>query len=603
MKPLAFAVALALGLTPLLSAPSANAAPAAATAAAAKKPAAAPAWVARSNQLAQILLDAQGPFQPESTGFFGVPGYDDKVADLGPDNGKRYRDAMTKARGELQAKLASEKDPNVRQDLEIMIGAANESIEGSALTEQYFLPWSDAPQTIFSGLNLLLSDQVPAERRAKAVDRLKAYAGLQQGSTALTTLARQRYEERLSNKALLQPTKIEVQQSLDNVDTYVSGIESLLQKYKMTGADDAMKALAGQMKDYAAWTRAEVLPKARDDARLPAPVYAFQLKQVGIDIAPQQLMQRAQLEFMETRSAMRQLAPLVVQAKGLKVADTADIVAVIRALKQEKIPNDQLETHYRKVIDAIDPLIHEHKIVDVPQRPMQMRLGSAAESAASPAPHFLPAPLVNNTGQQGTFVLPLGNPAAGEGAQYDDFNFGSAAWTLSAHEGRPGHELQFTAMVERGISLARTMFAFNSVNVEGWALYAEAEMVPYEPLDGQLIALQFRLLRAARAMLDPMLNLGQIDRASAERVLIDEVGLSKAMATQELDRYMVRMPGQAGSYFYGYTRIMELRMQTELALGAKFDRKAFNNFLLDQGLLPPDQLAKAVNETFVPKYR
>ena len=603
MKPLAFAVALALGLTPLLSAPSATAAPAAATAAAAKKPAAAPAWVARSNQLAQILLDAQGPFQPESTGFFGVPGYDDKVADLGPDNGKRYRDAMTKARGELQAKLASEKDPNVRQDLEIMIGAANESIEGSALTEQYFLPWSDAPQTIFSGLNLLLSDQVPAERRAKAVDRLKAYAGLQQGSTPLTTLARQRYEERLSNKALLQPTKIEVQQSLDNVETYVSGIESLLQKYKMTGADDAMKALAGQMKDYAAWTRAEVLPKARDDARLPAPVYAFQLKQVGIDIAPQQLMQRAQLEFMETRSAMRQLAPLVVEAKGLKVADTADIVAVIRALKQEKIPNDQLETHYRKVIDAIDPLIHEHKIVDVPQRPMQMRLGSAAESAASPAPHFLPAPLVNNTGQQGTFVLPLGNPAAGEGAQYDDFNFGSAAWTLSAHEGRPGHELQFTAMVERGISLARTMFAFNSVNVEGWALYAEAEMVPYEPLDGQLIALQFRLLRAARAMLDPMLNLGQIDRASAERVLIDEVGLSKAMATQELDRYMVRMPGQAGSYFYGYTRIMELRMQTELALGAKFDRKAFNNFLLDQGLLPPDQLAKAVNETFVPKYQ
>ncbi|KIP86645.1 hypothetical protein SN15_06290 [Stenotrophomonas maltophilia] len=599
MKPLVLAIALALGAAPLLSIAPAHAAPAAAS----KKPAAAPAWVARSNQLAQILLDAQGPFQPESTGFFGVPGYDDKVADLGPDNARRYREAMTKARGELQAKLASEKDPNVRQDLEIMIGAASESIEGSALGEQYFLPWSDAPQTIFSGLNLLLSDQVPAERRAKAVDRLKAYAGLQPGGTPLTTLARQRYEERLSNSALLQPTKIEVQQSLDNVETYISGIESLLQKYKVAGADEAMKTLAGQLKDYAAWTRSTVLPKAREDTRLPAPVYAYQLKQVGIDIDPKLLMQRAQLEFMETRSAMRQLAPLVVQAKGLKVSDPTDPVAVIRALKKETIANDQLEGHYRKVIDAIDPLIHEHQIVDVPQRAMQMRLGSAAESAASPAPHFLPAPLVNNTGQQGTFVLPLGNPAAGEGAQYDDFNFGSAAWTLSAHEGRPGHELQFTAMVERGVSLARTMFAFNSVNVEGWALYAEAEMVPYEPLDGQLIALQFRLLRAARAMLDPMLNLGLIERADAERVLIDEVSLSKAMATQELDRYTVRMPGQAGSYFYGYTRILELRMQTELALGAKFDRKAFNNFLLDQGLLPPDQLAKAVNEVFIPKYR
>ena len=48
---------------------------------------------------------------------------------------------------------------------------------------------------------------------------------------------------------------------------------------------------------------------------------------------------------------------------------------------------------------------------------------------------------------------------------------------------------------------------------------------------------------------------------------------------------------------------MELRMRTELALGAKFDRLKFNNFLLDQGLLPPDQLATAVDEVFVPAQR
>ncbi len=599
MKPLVLAVALALSVPAAVSAPPALAA----TPAASKTPAA-PAWVKRSNELAQILLDAQGPFQPEETGFFGVPGYDDKVADFGPDSSARYRAAMAKARSELQGKLATERDPNVRQDLEIMIGAASQNIEGSELNDKYLLPWTDTPQLVFSGINLLLSDQTPPERRAKALDRLKRYAGLLPGSEPVTTLSRQRYEERLADKTLLQPTKIEVEQSLANVDTYITGIEKLFGKYKIEGADEALKAIAGQLREYRDWTRSSVLPKARTDARLPAPLYAYQLKRVGIDIDPQLLMQRAQLEFMETRSAMRQLAPLVVQAKGLKVADPRDPVAVIRALKGDKIADDQLEQHYRGVIDAIDPIIRKEQIVDVPQRPMQMRLGSAAESAASPAPHFLPAPLVGNTGQQGTFVLPLGNPAAGDkAAQYDDFNFGSAAWTLSAHEGRPGHELQFTAMVERGISLPRTMFAFNSVNVEGWALYAEAEMVPYEPLDGQLIALQFRLLRAARAMLDPMLNLGLIDRADAKRMLIDEVGLSEAMATQELDRYMVRSPGQAGSYFYGYTRILELRMQTELALGERFDRMKFNNFLLDQGLLPPDQLAKAVNEVFVPKHK
>ncbi|MEG2806121.1 DUF885 family protein, partial [Stenotrophomonas sp.] len=382
----------------------------------ASKAPASPAWVARSNQLAQILLDAQGPFQPEETGFFGVPGYDDKVADFGPDNGARYRAAIAKARTELQGKLATERDPNVRQDLAIMIAAAGQSIEGSELNDKYLLPWVDTPQTVFSGINMLLSDQVPAERRAKALDRVKAYAGLAPGTQPVTTLSRQRYEERLADKTLLQPTRIEVEQSLANVDTYISGIEQLFGKYKVAGADEALKTLATQLRDYRDWTRKDVLPKARTDARLPEPLYAFQLKRVGIDIAPATLIQRAQLEFMETRSAMRSLSPLVVQAKGLKVADPTDPVAVVRALKGDKIADDQLEHHYRGVIDAIDPIIRREKIVDVPQRAMQMRLGSAAESAASPAPHFLPAPLVGNTGQQGTFVLPLGNPAAGDKA-------------------------------------------------------------------------------------------------------------------------------------------------------------------------------------------
>jgi len=591
MKPLVLAVSLAL-LAPLPLA--VQAAPAKATTPAA------PAWVARSNAFTQILLDAQGPFQPELVGFFGVPGYDDKVADLGPDHDARYRAALAKARTELQSKLAVEKDNDVRQDLAILIHAIDQEIEGSELNERYLLPWVDVPQAVFSGINNLLSDQTPAARRASALGRLKAYTGLAPGSTAMVDLAKARYTERLSNPQLLQPTRREVEQALANVDTYIEGIKDLFGKYKIAGADEALKATAAQLQAYADWTRSEVLPKAREDARLPAPLYAFQLKQVGIGVEPQVLMDRAQVEFMETRSAMRQLAPLVAKAKGLP--EGGDYVDVIRALKGNKIADDQLEHYYRGVIDQIDPIIRKQGIVDVPQRPMQMRLGSPAESAAQPAPHFLPAPLVGNTGQQGQFVLPLGNPQAdgGKKEQYDDFNFGSAAWTLSAHEGRPGHELQFTAMVERGVSLARSMYAFNSVNVEGWALYAEAEMVPYEPLDGQLIALQFRLLRAARAMLDPMLNLGLIDRESARQVLEDKVGLSPAMARQELDRYMVRAPGQAGSYFYGYSRILELRMRTELALGPKFDRLKFNNFLLDQGLLPPDQLAKAVEEVFIP---
>ena len=479
-----------------------------------------------------------------------------------------------------------------------MIQAADDSIESAEVNERLVLPFADAPQLVFQGLNGLLSDQTPADRRAKALDRLKAYTGTAPGSAPITELARQRYEERVDNTELLRPTKLQVEQALNNVEAYRKGIRQLFKQYKVIGSEQALKTLDRQFTDYVIWVRNDVLPTARTDTTLPPELYALQLKQVGIDIPPALLIQRARLAFMETRAAMERLAPLVAKEKGIEATDYR---SVIRALKRDIIPNDQLETRYRTVIDAIDPIIHRERIVDVPNRPMVMRLGSEAESAAQPAPHFLPAPLVGNTGQQGQFVLPVSNPAlSGKAEAYDDFNFPSVAWTLSAHEGRPGHELQFTAMLERGVSLARSLFAFNSVNVEGWALYAEAEMIPYEPLDGQLMALQFRLLRATRAMLDPMLNLGMIDRPRAEKVLIEDVGVSKAMARQELDRYTFNAPGQAGSYFYGYARILELRAETELALGDKFDRLAFNNFLLDQGMLPPDLLAKAVREQFVP---
>lgn len=590
MKPFALALALSIALAAPLSATAQTPTP---------TPAAktAPEWVNTSNRYAQILLEAQLRFQPEGASFFGIPGYDDKIADLGPDNAARFRKATAEAKAKLQEKLQLERDPNVRQDLEIMIQAADDNIESTLVNERLILPFADAPQLVFQGLKALLSEQTPPERRGKALDRLKAYTGLN-GGTPITVQARERYAERAGNAALLRPTKLEVEQALGNVDTYAKGIRKLFAEYKVADSEAALKALDQQFADYAAWTRKEVLPHARTDTRLPPELYALQLKQVGIDIPPQLLIQRARLAFMETRAAMDRLAPLVAKEKGIAATDYRD---VIRALKRDTISDDKLEARYREVIDAIDPIIRRERIVDVPNRPMIMRLGTDAENAAQPAPHFLPAPLVGNTGQQGQFVLPLSNPALKDKADaYDDFNFPAVAWTLSAHEGRPGHELQFTAMVERGVSLARTLFAFNSVNVEGWALYAEAEMIPHEPLDGQLLALQFRLLRAARAMLDPMLNLGTIDRARAEKVLIEDVGLSKAMARQELDRYTFNSPGQAGSYFYGYARILELRAETELALGDKFDRLAFNNFLLDQGMLPPDLQAKAVREQFVP---
>ena len=56
-------------------------------------------------------------------------------------------------------------------------------------------------------------------------------------------------------------------------------------------------------------------------------------------------------------------------------------------------------------------IIVDHQLVTLPDRPAIIRLGTPAESAQQPAPHMVPPPFLNNTGQRGVFVLPLNMPA------------------------------------------------------------------------------------------------------------------------------------------------------------------------------------------------
>jgi len=82
--------------------------------------------------------------------------------------------------------------------------------------------------------------------------------------------------------------------------------------------------------------------------------------------------------------------------------------------------------------------------------------------------------------------------------------------------------------------------------------------------------------------------------AEAHRVLEQDVVQSHAFAQEEVERYTYRMPGQANSYFYGFTRLIDLRKETEATLGPQFNQKRFHDFILAQGLLPPDLMREAV---------
>jgi uncharacterized protein (DUF885 family) len=561
--------------------------------------AAPPAWVAKSNAHAKILLDVTARLSPEGAGRMGVDGLDTAITDITPGFEERAIAANRQALTRLETALAAETDPQVKQDLRILIESAKDTITGVELNRKYVMPYFNVAGAVFGGLRALLDDQVPAERRAAALVRLRKYAGVETGSAPFAVLAEGAVRARMATPGLQWPAKAQVERGLADTAAFIDGIPQLFDKFKIAGYEEAFGRLKAQLTAYDEFVRRDILPKARTDFRQPAELYAFQLRQYGVDIAPAELTKMAHEAFTTIQREMQTLAPVVAKAKGSTATDYRD---VIRELKKEQLVGDAILPHYQARLKELEAIIAREKLVTLPTRPARIRLASAAETAASPAPNMRPPRLVGNTGEQGEFVLPLNVPSTdGTTMRTDDFTFAAASWTLTAHEARPGHEMQFAGMIEAGVSTVRALFSFNSTNVEGWGLYAERIVQPFMPPEGRLISLQHRLLRAARAYLDPELQAGTVTPDQAFKVLTDEVVVSPAMARQEVDRYTFRAPGQATSYFYGYTKLVALRAEVEKAQGSSFNQQAFHDFILSQGLLPPALMRDAVLANFVKK--
>ena len=66
--------------------------------------------------------------------------------------------------------------------------------------------------------------------------------------------------------------------------------------------------------------------------------------------------------------------------------------------------------------------------------------------------------------------------------------------------------------------------------------------------------------------------------------------------TEEIDRYISSMPGQALSYMIGRLEIQRMRADAEAALGDRFDIKAFHDTILDSGAVPLETLDRMVSE-------
>src|SRR6476620_2276933 len=123
-------------------------------------PASSRAWIEASNKHAQVLLDVRARFGPEGAGQIGVAGLDREVTSLTPESLRQMRQASAAALTRLKSLLEAEKDPLVRQDLEILVHSAQTEVHSQQLEEDRLLPYTDVTALVFRGVRSLLDEQV-----------------------------------------------------------------------------------------------------------------------------------------------------------------------------------------------------------------------------------------------------------------------------------------------------------------------------------------------------------------------------------------------------------------------------------------------------------
>lgn len=227
----------------------------------------------------------------------------------------------------------------------------------------------------------------------------------------------------------------------------------------------------------------------------------------------------------------------------------------------------------------------------LPKARFEIRLTDPTIAASAPAQYYAPT----DDGRPGIFAMPVINPRRVS-------SFGLAA--LLAHEGMPGHHLEFGIKTLNKVPEFRRRLWFNAYG-EGWALYAEFlghELGLYEEPLALMGRYSYELFRAGRLVVDTGLHAKGWSREKAIRYLVDECGSTEAGATSEVLRYMA-WPGQALGYKIGELTILELRAQAEQRLGRRFDIRAFHDAVLEEGPLPLSMLKQRVQAWIVEQER
>lgn len=548
-------------------------------------------WRKESARLAREYAFSVGQLYPEYISGIGYSSFDSKATPFGKElEEKRYIQAY-KWQQKLQRLLEEETHPELRTDIKILLSNSTLEMESIELNrKEGIVPFIPISEFVFSNLKRLLNKEAKKTKIHSGLIRFRQYVRGSESQLPLVDGFTAHIINRLDQladkrKRGFWPTKSEINDYLKGSDQYFKEIEGLLSVWPEHDWRRDLEELKIQERNYREFLRKKILPYARTTWKMPKKIYSFTLKDYGVYSSPSELIKTAKGDYKRTYEEFKKLAELIASKNNLP---SSYPVEVIKYLSSQRFATDEdLLNFYRLSAKRLLKIVKENKLLTLKNHPdFIIRFGTKAEMQSIPAPHFEPPPLLEKTSEKGQYIIPR---TSGENGM-NDYGFREAIINLTAHEGVPGHALQFQSMKERGTTLIRARFAFNSANVEGWAHYAEEIVYPYLSLEEKFITLQRRLWRQARMYLDPELNLGNISGKRVFEVFQNELGFSKEFSESEFKRYSFLIPGQAASYYYGKNILINLKNQLKDKLQDAFTEACFNDALLDLGVMPLQEI-------------
>lgn len=543
-----------------------------------------PLCIQQSDKLAEEFTKSLASLQPEVGSEIGYTEFDRLGLLLDNNLEDQNRKFFIKWIERLNQEITNTQEEELKTDFRVLQNWLQNQVESinisRAAREIEFAP---ATKFIYQNLQTLNNPQTSLSRKQASVDRFKVYVKGDTHHLPLTEAMMENFRDRLKQykgQHPLLPFRGEVEQYLLEEETYLTGIEELLKSSGRSDWNEDWQKFRKQILSYHEFIKKEVLKNSRKDPRVPLNIYTQILKRRGIERTPQELITTGLTDYQKLYQKFHDQAQKVAKKNGFTTSDPA---SVIKILKSKPVTSTkEVEELYKNADKRLEKIMKEQDLISVPTSPLRIRIAGDAESKAAPVPHLNAPPLINNKGERPEFVV----PSSSQGLPFDDFSSSHASMVLTAHEGRPGHDMQFSQMLDKGLSVIRSRYAVNNVNVEGWGLYAEDLVYPYLTSEEQLFALQTRLWRVARMFLDPQLQLGQIHDQRVIDVFTKELGVSTVMANLELKRYKYNDIGQAPSYYEGYLLVMQMKEEAKKRWGSKFSLKCFNDRLLSFGLLP-----------------